>query len=127
MSTSLAREREARKKGLRDQQKAEQVTRFLERMLEGVGPSGAPLVSMSRDGYAGYPSHDWTYGTAFTERGHRRYRAGARGRLLEPELGLRLLKEGFACGGQALSYALGRVPDGTLRQRHAVPGSVARR
>ena len=45
IAASLAREQQARRNAVRDKQKAEQVTRFLEDMLQGVGPS----VALGRD------------------------------------------------------------------------------
>ncbi len=45
IAASLAREQRARRNAVRDKQKAEQVTRFLEDMLQGVGPS----VALGRD------------------------------------------------------------------------------
>ena len=45
VSASLARERRARLESENDKQKAQQVTRFLENMLQGVGPS----VALGRD------------------------------------------------------------------------------
>lgn len=45
VSASLARERRARLESDKDKQKAQQVTRFLENMLQGVGPS----VALGRD------------------------------------------------------------------------------